>query len=84
MNCRDGDLAYYVGEIVELHFHICVVSNLLYWKGNSAWIIDPPLPYSEFGNRKDAVYDRSLRPIRDSDKQDEMLSIVNLKEKVKS
>jgi len=84
MNCRDGDLAFIVNSELNPEFIGAVlrVSNLHQTLFGIGWDICDNSNLISHGFF--TILDSCLRPIRDSDKEDEMLSIVNLKEKVKS
>lgn len=68
MNCKPGDLAFYVGLDRSLHWRIvrCIqihpASPLL---REVFWVTDPQLPVAEVGRLSEAICDRALRPIRD-------------------
>jgi hypothetical protein len=95
LNCKQGDLAIVVksyagneGRIVRCvkfigdqrhRFPGGAIRNI-----QNCWEVDQQLNTINVGIKSNIVGDERLRPIRDSDKQDEMLSIVILKEKVKA
>ena len=93
LNCKQGDLAIIVksqagneGKIVVCDeflgdFELLTPSGC--FTTEPCWKVNIQLSGS-FGFVDNIVEDSKLRPIRDSDKEDEMLSIVNLKEKVKA
>ncbi|MGJ7529839.1 hypothetical protein [Variovorax sp. GB1P17] len=69
MNCKPGDLAFYVGldqsqwgrvvRCIEIHPFSQIIRV-------NCWITDPQLPVKEMDGRlSEAIYDSSLRPIRD-------------------
>jgi len=75
MNCKQGDLAvivnvsnpkhaYLIGRIVKC------ISPVVSWDGIAGWSVDLPStwPFAL------GVADKNLRPIRDSDGQDETLT----------
>jgi len=82
MNCKPGDMAIivsakpkdekYIGRIVKVTTPFCI---------DSEW-------YWEYENEElhkagfTGIWDGHLRPIRDSDKEDEMLRIVKITEEV--
>ena len=79
MNCKQGDLAIYVGKISPMDNGAIVrcvrfLGDRNVYGGGLApmWEIDPPLKNSP-ANRKEWASDRSLRPIRDNDGEDETL-----------
>lgn len=93
MRCKQGDLAIIVksyagneGKIVRCVKFIGDRSKV-YPDGltrieKNCWEIDTHLNTINKGSLSVEVGDNRLRPIRDSDKQDEMLSIIKIKEKV--
>jgi hypothetical protein len=77
MNCKPGDLAFYVGEDVSQHGRVvrCIeIHPFSEVMGDPCWVTDPSLPV-EGGFLSLAVIDCALRPIRDpgDDAQDETL-----------
>lgn len=84
MNCKQGDLAIIVksyagneGKIVRCLRYVGKVEG---WIGRDRWETDTQI-IGEFGSVTNTVNDSYLRPIRDSDKEDEMLRIVGKPEK---
>ena len=91
LNCKAGDLAIVVksssGNLGKVVRCLCLASkeDLLKagYRGNDAvWVVDRPLPWM---NRKGITIaqvpfapDANLRPIRDSDGEDEMIRIAGL------
>ena len=80
MNCKQGDLAVILrsaagneGKIVR-----CVRSFIGSgeWGRGPRWVTDPPVP----GTQRKCAYplDAVMRPIRDSDGEDEILRLVGL------
>lgn len=84
MNCKDGDLAIIVRSADNPEFigSILRVADCHETEFGAGWMICDNAALLKRGFFH--ILDQCLRTIRDSDKQDEMLSIVNLKEKVKS
>jgi len=79
MNCKQGDLAVYVGDVQNsLGYIVTCVRIHPHWP--TAWIIEPPLPHYP-GTLSDAAYDCNLRPIRDQDGQDETLTWLDVPSK---
>jgi hypothetical protein len=84
MNCKQGDLAIYVGSPLgaahgSLGFVTRVVRPAPGWPG--AWEVCPPLP-SVNGTNPRWVWDTSLRPLRPGEGDDETLSWAGKPEKV--
>jgi hypothetical protein len=87
MNCKQGDLAVYVGlvpevlgtivQVVGLKL-ICDVGHM--GGAGPAWFVDPPIKHS--GQLWVSVLDSALRPIRDNDGADETLAWAGKPEKV--
>jgi hypothetical protein len=82
MRCKVGDLAVYVGTFPQHLGRIVRVVSPRPWT-EPAWWVDPPLPTPEAGLDGLSVYDSGLRPIRDSDGEDEMLRIAGKPETIR-
>jgi len=85
MNCKEGDLAIIVnsqagneGKIVQCIKYIGTYKD---YYGNDRWKINTPI-LNSIGKLSYTVRDSQLRPIRDSDKEDEMLNIIKIKEPI--
>lgn len=79
MNCKQGDLAVIVrslagneGKVVQC---LRPVLNELHAFPGPRWLIDRAIPHSTQGATL-TVADCALRPLRDSDGEDEMLQLV--------
>jgi hypothetical protein len=70
MNCKPGDLAMYVGiDQADAGKVVRVVGPFT----STSWVVEPPLsPFRGHSGRN--VKDAALRPIRDSDGEDETLT----------
>jgi hypothetical protein len=77
MNCREGDLAVYVGEDMSCQGRIvqCIAIDPLGTQilGTPVWTVEPPLPMTGCDEPSLGVTDIALRPIRDNDGEDETL-----------
>ncbi len=81
LNCRQGDLAVVVrsqvghqGKVVRVGRFVGCDAGM---DGNDRWEIDRVLP-GLFGTPAKTYRDSGLRPLRDSDGEDEMLRLVGL------
>lgn len=90
MNCKEGDLAVYVGKLSPRDVGAIVtcvrflgVRRVLDGSNALVWEVTPPLRYTE-ATRKDWISDCSLRPIRDNPGQDETLSWAPVPKKVEA
>lgn len=78
MNCKQGELAIYLGKHATARGMVVVVgrpatANEVDNAALPAWHISPPLPKMD-GSFAKVASDVALRPIRDQDGQDESLS----------
>ena len=74
MRCKVGDLAVYVGMDVRDLGQIVRVIEFFHAANGPGWVIEPPL--QRFDKSAGIVaLDTSLRPIRDSKGEDEILRI---------
>lgn len=73
MRCRPGDLAMYVGRHSALLGRVVEVCAPREWH-EPAWFISPPLHFPD-GKDPHSCLDRSLRPIRPNQGEDEILRI---------
>lgn len=88
MNCKQGDLAIVVGGDVDGANMGRIVKCLrlsslahLNYRNEPVWFIDVELEWD--GGKRNFSPDKFLRPIRDTDGQDEALTLVPHKETVK-
>lgn len=79
MNCKPGDLAVYVGVQAEFLGFITRVVGPAPWDPiyGHGWVVDPPMPDGCQGV-PEWIADCALRPIRDSDGEDETLTWAGL------
>ena len=78
MNCKKGDLAFVVRKGNEGLIVRCLSRFDGPWKESKycrGWWVDPPVP-NDLGEVWPKIADKNLRPIRDSDGEDEMLRLV--------
>ena len=73
MNCKQGDLARYVGRHKQ-HYGKIVLIVAPHPYAIGAWLHEPELPTDD-GESANSVWDYAVRPIRDQDGEDEMLRI---------
>lgn len=83
MNCKPGDLAVIVRAISEWQHvgKIVRVLRLVELEGENCWRTEPELRTAD-GRYWIGWRDRNLRPIRDSDGEDEMLRIAGKPQEV--
>jgi hypothetical protein len=71
MNCKPGDLAFYVGRADNLRGFIFRCVERAPFGGEAAWVTEPPPPPGPGYVACGLVLDESLRAIRPGDISDE-------------
>ena len=81
MNCKQGDLAVVVRSLAGHEGKIVTCVRLTYGDGafgyGPRWVTEPGL-LGSLGTKNFPISDGCLRPVRDSDGEDEMLRLVGL------
>lgn len=79
LNCKQGDLAVIVRSFAGNEGKVVQCLQLVLGEKHAfpgpRWLIDRPVPHSTMGSTL-TVADCALRPLRDSDGEDEVLGLV--------